>query len=402
MATATSSENNQLLTLDPEGIKKEVIATEETSVVDKETQQHADAAINKLLALDPTNSEEKEHGIAAVENMGAELQKMSARRSNMLKQTISTLAKAGEDGGPVAKSLVDLQMKVEELDPHNFEFTTNFLRRLLTLIPGIGTPIARYFAQYQSAESVIANIITSLEKGKDQLKRDNITLADDQAHFHQLAEHLKKTIAYAQLIDSKLSEKIELEMTADDPKTKFLKEEVLFPLRQRIIDLQQQLAVSQQGELTIEVVRRNNKELIRGVNRALNVTVNALQIAVTLALALANQKIVLEKIEAINSTTNDLIAKTAANLKMQGAEIHKKAASAQLDIEVLKQAFDDINAALEDISKYRQDALPKMAGTIIEMDALSLRADESVKKFKNAEKIDDDFGLEIIDLKKES
>lgn len=401
MATATLTEEKQLLTLDPEGIKKEVIITETVSVVDQETQQHADAAINKLLALDPANSEEKEHGIAAVENMGAELQKMSARRSNMLKQTISTLAKAGEDGGPVAKSLVDLQMKVEELDPHNFEFTVSFLRRLLTLIPGIGTPISRYFAQYQSAESVIANIIASLEKGKDQLKRDNITLADDQAHFHQLAEHLKKTIAYAQLIDNKLSEKIELEMTADDPKTKFLKEEVLFPLRQRIIDLQQQLAVSQQGELTIEVVRRNNKELIRGVNRALNVTVNALQIAVTLALALANQKIVLEKIEAINSTTNDLIAKTAANLKMQGAEIHKKAASAQLDIEVLKQAFDDINAALEDISKYRQDALPKMASTIVEMDALSLRADESVKKFKNAEKVDDDFGLEIIDLKEE-
>ena len=144
--------------------------------------------------------------------------------------------------------------------------------------------------------------------------------------------------------------------------------------------------------------KRNNKELIRGVNRALNVTVNALQIAVTLALALANQKIVLEKIEAINTTTNDLIAKTAANLKMQGAEIHKKAASAQLDIEVLKQAFNDINSALEDISSYRRDSLPKMANTILEMDELSKRADDSVKKFKKAEKVDEDFGLEIIDL----
>lgn len=402
MVTTTQSEDKQLLTLDPEGIKKEVITSQAESQLDQETELQADAAINKLLALDPSQVEDKQHGVAAVENMGAELQKMSARRSNMLKQTISTLAKTGDDGGPVAKSLVDLQLKVEELDPHKFEFTTNFLRRLLTLLPGIGTPLSRYFAQYQSAETVIANIVASLEKGKDQLKRDNITLADDQAHFHQLAEHLKKTITYAQLIDKKLTDKIEMELTADDPRSAFLKEEVLFPLRQRIVDLQQQLAVSQQGELTIEVVKRNNKELIRGVNRALNVTVNALQIAVTLALALANQKIVLEKIEAINTTTNDLIAKTAANLKQQGAEIHKKAASAQLDIEVLKQAFDDINAALEDISKYRQDALPKMATTIIEMDELSQRADESVKKFKNAENVEDDFGLEIIDLQKES
>lgn len=398
MAVTQVSEEKELISLDPEGIKKEIMAADEGEVIDAEAQSKADAAINKLLSIDPTKAEEKQQGVMAVENMGAEIQKMASRRSNMLKQTISSLAKSGEDGGPVAKSLVDLQLKVEELDPHNFEFTVNFLRRLIALIPGIGTPLNRYFSQYQSAETVIANIVASLEKGREQLKRDNITLADDQAHFHELAQHLTKTIEYARLIDKKLSEKIELEMPADDPRTKFLMEEVLFPLRQRIVDLQQQLAVAQQGELTIEVVKRNNKELIRGVNRALNVTVNALQIAVTLALALANQKIVLEKIEAINTTTNDLIAKTAANLKMQGAEIHKKAASAQLDIEVLKQAFNDINSALEDISSYRRDALPKMANTILEMDELSKRADDSVKKFKKAEKVDEDFGLEIIDL----
>ena len=400
MATTTIKEDEQLISLEPDSIKKELVEAEQPSTLDEETQAQAEAAINKLLAIDPSQHDQKEHGVTAIENMGAELQKMASRRSNMLKQTINTLAKTGEDGGPVAKSLVDLQMKVEELDPHNFEFSANFLRRLLTLIPGVGSPLARYFAQYQSAESVIANIIASLEKGKDQLKRDNITLKDDQAHFAQLAEHLRKTIAYAQLIDQKLTDKIDNEMVSDDPKTVFLKEEVLFPLRQRIVDLQQQLAVAQQGELTIEVVRRNNKELIRGVNRALNVTVNALQIAVTLALALANQKIVLQKIEAINKTTNDLIAKTAANLKQQGAAIHKQAASAQLDIEVLKQAFNDINSALEDISQYRQNALPKMANTIVEMDALSNKADESIKKFKKAETVEDDFGLEIIDLEK--
>lgn len=399
MASTSIMEEKPLISLDPQGIKQEIATQEPQPQIDEATLTQANSAVAKLLAIDPSQHEQKEHGAMAIENMGSELQKMAARRSSMLKQTIHTLAKTGEDGGPVAQSLVDLQMKVEELDPHNFEFSANFLRRLLTLIPGVGSPLARYFAQYQSAETVIANIIASLEKGKDQLKRDNITLADDQAHFAELAEHLKKTIVYAQLIDQKLSEKIDHELTSDDPRTIFLKEEVVFPLRQRIIDLQQQLAVAQQGELTIEVVRRNNKELVRGVNRALNVTVNALQIAVTLALALANQKIVLEKIEAINATTNDLIAKTAANLKQQGATIHKQAASAQLDIEVLKQAFNDINSALEDISRYRQDALPKMANTIVEMDALADKADKSIQKFRKAEKVEDDYGLEIIDIK---
>ncbi len=141
---------------------------------------------------------------------------------------------------------------------------------------------------------------------------------------------------------------------------KTIAEELLFLLRQRIQDLQQQL-VNQQGYLTTELVIRNNKELIRGVNCATQVMVNALQVAVTLALALANQKIVLDKLKAVNTTTENLIASTAERLKTQGAEIHKQASSTQLDVEVLKKAFDYIRAALDDISRYRQEAFPKMA-----------------------------------------
>ena len=71
-----------------------------------------------------------------------------------------------------------------------------------------------------------------------------------------------------------------------------------FALRQRRSDLQQQLSVNRQDVLTMEIIIRNNKGLIRGVNRALNVTVGALQVAVTVAMALENQKIVLNKVTA--------------------------------------------------------------------------------------------------------
>jgi len=38
-------------------------------------------------------------------------------------------------------------------------------------------------------------------------------------------------------------------------------------LRQRIQDLQQQLAVNQQGVLAVELIIRNNKELMKGVDK---------------------------------------------------------------------------------------------------------------------------------------
>mgnify|MGYP001598821341 CR=1 FL=1 len=148
------------------------------------------------------------------------------------------------------------------------------------------------------------------------------------------------------------------------------------------MDLQQQLAVNQQGVLAIEIIIRNNKELVRGVNRSLNVTVTALEVGATVAMAVANQKIVLDKVNSVSKTTSDLIAGTAARLKTQGVEIHKQASTAQLNIESLKTAFADIKAAMDDVSNFRVHALPQMSSTILELDKVSAEAEKSIKKME--------------------
>ena len=188
---------------------------------------------------------------------------------------------------------------------------------------------------------------------------------------------------------------MENKLSPSDDKYKFIEEEILFPLRQRIQDLQQQLVVNQQGFLAVEMIIRNNKELIRGVNRALNVTMSALQVAATLALALANQRIVLEKVESINKTTDNLIAGSAKRLKEQGAAIHKQAASTQLDMNVLKNSFADIRSALDDISKFRHDALPKMAQTIIELDKMTVEQDKAIQDLEKGNRVAAAFQIEV-------
>ncbi|MDQ7091950.1 MAG: toxic anion resistance protein [Methylococcales bacterium] len=88
----------------------------------------------------------------------------------MLKQSIHVLSKTGDDGGPVASSLIDLRTTVEELDPNNIDFSMGWLRRLLSSLPFIGTPIEEYFSRYQSANTVISDIVNSLEKGARSIK----------------------------------------------------------------------------------------------------------------------------------------------------------------------------------------------------------------------------------------
>ena len=112
--------------------------------------------------------------------------------------------------------------------------------------------------------------------------------------------------------------------------------------------------------------------------------------------SLANQKIVLEKVQAVTATTESLIAGTAARLKTQGAEIQKQASGTQINIDVLRTAFADIRSALDDVSRYRQEALPKMASNILEMDRLATEAEEQIRKVEHAEKAAADFPIEII------
>ncbi|HBH35592.1 MAG TPA: toxic anion resistance protein, partial [Gammaproteobacteria bacterium] len=307
------NQESQLIFADREKLREDLHLVEPleihaTATTDPELDQQAEDVVARILKTDINNAGEHKKTSTAIEQIGMDLQREAARRSAMLKQPLTKLMADSEEGGEVAKSLIDLKLQVEELDPAGVSFDSGWATRLLGYLPGVGTPVKRYFSRFENASTGIDAIINSLETGREQLKRDNITLTDDQAAMRALTLKLEKTVKLGQLIDQRLQSELESEILADSPQYKFIAEELLFPLRQRIQDLQQQLLVNQQGYLTTEMIIRNNKELIRGVNRALNTTVSALQVAVTLAVALANQRIVLEKVQAINKTTENLIA----------------------------------------------------------------------------------------------
>ncbi len=354
---------------------------------DPQLDGQADQIVGHLLTVDPKNADAQTRSRNAIQSMGLELQRESARRSEMLKQPVKKLYESATEGGEVGNALVDLKVKVEELDPGQYDLEPGWMTRVLGRLPFVGTPLKRYFSRYESAKTVMDAIVRSLRNGREQLMRDNATLGDDQKAMRLLTEKLEKAIKLGRLIDAKLSEKLERELAPGDPRRAFAENEWLFPLRQRIQDLQQQLIVNQQGILAIDIIMRNNIELARGVDRAVNVTVSALQVAVTLAMALANQRITLEKVQAVTETTDKLIADTARTLRTQGAEIHKMAAGTSLNIETLKQAFADVRAALDDISRFRQEALPQMANAILELDKLSEEAGRAIANAENARRI---------------
>ena len=60
-------------------------------------------------------------------------------------------------------------------------------------------------------------------------------------------------------------------------KISFVCEEILFSFRQRIMDMQQMIVVNQSGIVSLKVIKRNNKELIRMRNFLNLIIINFLQ-----------------------------------------------------------------------------------------------------------------------------
>ena len=139
-----------------------------------------------------------------------------------------------------------------------------------------------------------------------------------------------------------------------------------------------------QGYLALDLVRKNNLELIKGVDRATTTTVSALRTAVIVAQALADQKLVLDQITALNTTTENLIVSTSQMLRDQSGKIHEQAASSTVGIEKLQAAFQNIYATMDEIDTFKLKALDNMATTVSALETEITKAQTYLDRARRA------------------
>ena len=366
--------------------KKEEIkkAVEAETAVDRETSLMISAASKEkgaeTLNADIDSFQDRKELTKAIEEFGADVVKKSADKNSIMKTRIGELSRAGGESGAVANGLEALSRQMKDLDPSGVDFVKK------GPLGNLFNPVRSYFNKFKAADSVIGEIVESLDKGARTLRDDNTTLELEQASMRELTKQLNQKIALGQELDDYLTEQIgrQRDLHGDSEKVKFVEEEILFPLRQRMIDFNQMLAVNQNGILAMEVIRKNNYELIRSVNRAQTVTVAALNVAVTVAGALYNQKIVLEKVKVLNQATNDMIASTSRMLSTQGAEIQKQAMDSNIQVETLKEAFRETLGALDSINQYKQKALPQMKETIAQFRDLAREGERVIRNMEES------------------
>jgi len=272
----------------------------------------------------------------------------------------------------VLDQILELRKTVEDLDPAK-QGNLFAPRKLLGLIPW-GTALEEYFHKYESAQSHMQAIMAALYHGQDELRKDNAAIEQEKVNLWGSMTRLQQYVYVGRKIDAALETRV-ADVAAQDPeKARVVNEEMLFYVRQKVQDLLTQLAVAIQGYLALDMVRKNNLELIKGVERATTTTVSALRTAVMVAQALNNQKLVLDQITALNTTTGNLIEGTSALLKGQSARIQEQAANSTIELGKLQTAFSNIFAAMDSLSTYKTKALEHMRQTV---EVLSTEVDKA-------------------------
>ncbi len=344
-------------------------------------EKAADSNTQELFTFDLGSLEDRRNIVSSIDNFGSDIVQKSAQKNELLNVRLVDLSRMGSENGEVVSGLTQLQTQMKDLDPSGIDFT----RR--GALGKLFNPVRSYFTKFEKADNIIAQTVESLGKGKAVLKNDNTTLEIEQLALRDLTKKLSQQVEMGMKMDESITAAIEKAKVenVDEERIKFVEEEVLFPLRQKVMDLQQMQTVNMQGIIAMEIVRRNNKELIRAVERAENVTVSALRIAVTVASALYNQKIVLEKVNAVNEATNKLIGATSKMLKEQGASIQQQAMETSVSIDTLKEAFADTFEALDAVSTYKSKALPQMRTTIEQFRTLADEGEKRILKMEASE-----------------
>lgn len=356
----------------------DTIKVEQEKLENSNLKTQAEKNAVAIFDADLNDPAQRENILKPLDNFGLNEMERSSQKNHLLSTRFVDLSKGSSESENIGDKLSELNFKMKDLDPSKIDFTKK------GVLGDIFNPVRKYFSRYQKAEVAIAEIIDSLDHSSQILQNDNTTLIAEENNLREVTKKLLADIELGKEMDESIEMQIQkAEIEGVDPeKISFVKEEILFPLRQRIMDMQQMIVINQQGIVSLNVIRRNNKELIRGVNRAKNVTVTALRTAVMVASALYDQKIVMDKVNILNETTGNIIESTSHMLHDQGAEIQKSSAEAMISPEVLQKSFAEALAAIEEVSAYKENALPKMKETI---QMFSNMADEGQKVVEKIE-----------------
>ena len=297
-----------------------------------------------------------ENNMQAIISYGAAAQNQLGEFSHSMLDHVQN-----QDTGEIGDSLNDLMYRLNEAKPEDLRAEDNNVFR--KIFGKVKQSAYEMTAKYQKIGAQIDKIAIKLDKEKNSLLNDNITLEQlyqkNKDYFEALniyiaagevkMEDLQKN-AIPKAIQTAEASQSQMDVQIVNDLKQFLDR-----LEKRTHDLRLTRQMTIQQAPQIRLIQNTNQALAEKIQSSIHTAIPLWKNQVAIALTLLRQKDAVTAQRQVSQTTNDLMRKNSEMLKISAIETAKENERGVIDIETLKQTQQDLIETLEETLKIQQE-----------------------------------------------
>lgn len=264
----------------------------------------------------------------------------------------------GLEDGAAFHAIQDMRGQLDALNPGK-DGDLLQPQKLLGIIP-FGNRLQTYFRKFQSAGGQLQKSLEQIYAARDDMQRDVVDIEATRVKLWEAMQKLAGAVRFAEVLDQQLSARIAALKATDGARAQALEQEVLFYTRQNLQDMLTQQAVSTNGYLALDVLKRTGREMMNGCTRVATTGMSALAVAQTVARATGNQIKVMETLSGVNASIENLIAESGRQLNHHVERSAEFAQNPLVGVDKLKEMFDQTFKAMDSMDAFRSKALEVM------------------------------------------
>lgn len=370
-------------------LKNQKIDYENLVFEDKIDEKLEDEILDKTVELLKKLTNKSEDEIRDILNIitSDEIDKLESS-SVLLSNSLLSLEKIENNKtNSISKEILRLNDEFEKINPNNYNFKEN---KFLSFLPFITKPINRYLSKFKSVKESISSIISNLKNSQKLLKEDNLALINDKKQYSEIAISLqRKSIVFKTLMQ--YLEKNLSNLQSD--KKEFYEKSIILNLNKKLRSIYEILAVTRQGIFSTNLLINTNEELIENITNVKVVTKRAIEIGVSMAVCLENQKNVINAVNETKKFANEIILQNSNKMKDQSLEISQISGSSTLGLEVLKASFENIKEAINTMNLAKEQNLNKLRDEIKTFEELTKDFEGKIQKQEKENELKEKFKI---------
>ena len=297
-----------------------------------------------------------ENNMQAIISYGAAAQKQLGEFSHSMLDHVQN-----QDTGEIGDSLNDLMYRLNEAKPEDLRAEDNNVFR--KIFGKVKQSAYEMTAKYQKIGAQIDKIAIKLDKEKNGLLNDNVTLEQLYQKNKDYFEALNIYIAAGEVKMEDLQrnaipkaiQTAEVSQSQMDVQIVNDLKQFLDRLEKRTHDLRLTRQMTIQQAPQIRLIQNTNQALAEKIQSSIHTAIPLWKNQVAIALTLLRQKDAVTAQRQVSQTTNDLMRKNSEMLKISAIETAKENERGVIDIETLKQTQQDLIETLEETLKIQQE-----------------------------------------------